>query len=59
MNVDASYPVNEWMALGVSIQNLLDARYDTAIWYKDFGQLGSLHSPAPPLSVYGSVTFTL
>jgi iron complex outermembrane recepter protein len=59
VNLDASYPVNEWMTLGVSIQNLLNARYDAAIWYKNFGQIGSLHSPAPPLSIYGSVTLEL
>jgi iron complex outermembrane recepter protein len=59
VNLDGSYPISEWMALGVSIQNLLNARYDASIWYKDFGQIGSLHNPAPPLAIYGSVTFTL
>jgi iron complex outermembrane receptor protein len=59
VNLDASYQVREWMALGVSIQNLLNARYDAAIWYKDYRQIGSLHSPGPPLSIYGSATFAL
>jgi len=59
VNLDSSYQVNEWMALGVSVQNLLNARYDASIWYKDYGQIGSLHSPAPPLSIYGSVTIAL
>lgn len=59
VNLDSSYQVSEWMALGVSIQNLLNARYDASIWYKDYGQIGSMHSPAPPLSIYGSATLTL
>jgi iron complex outermembrane receptor protein len=59
VNLDSSYQVNEWLALGLSIQNLLGARYDASIWYKDYGQVGSLHSPAPPLAMYGSATFTL
>jgi iron complex outermembrane recepter protein len=58
-NLDTSYQWSEWLALGASIQNLLNLRYDASIWYKDYGQIGSLHSPAPPLSIYGSVTFTL
>lgn len=59
VNLDASYQWSEWLALGASVQNLLNVRYDASIWYKDYGQLGSLHSPAPPLSIYGSATFTL
>lgn len=59
VNLDSSYQWNKWLALGVSIQNLLNARYDASIWYKDYGHIGALHSPAPPLSIYGSATFTL
>jgi iron complex outermembrane receptor protein len=57
-NLDASYQCSEWMTLGLSLQNLLNSRYDAAIWYKDYGQVGSLHSPGPPLSIYGYATFT-
>jgi iron complex outermembrane recepter protein len=59
VNLDANYRLREWLALGASIQNLLDARYDASIWYKDYGQIGSQHSPAPPLSIYGSATFSM
>jgi iron complex outermembrane receptor protein len=59
VNLDANHQLSEWMTLGVSIQNLLGSRYDASIWYKDYGQIGSLHSPGPPLSIYGSATFTL
>jgi hypothetical protein len=57
VNPDTSYQYTEWMALGVSIQNLLSSRHDASIWYKDYGQSGSFHSPADPLSVYCSVVF--
>ncbi|MEP7049778.1 MAG: TonB-dependent receptor [Pseudomonadota bacterium] len=59
VNLDTDYQISERMALGVSIQNLLNSRYDASIWYKDYGQIGSLHSPAPPLSIYGSATFKM
>lgn len=59
VNLDAGYQLAERMALGLSVQNLLNSRYDASIWYKDYGQVGSLHSPGPPLSIYGSATFTL
>jgi iron complex outermembrane receptor protein len=57
-NLDASYQWSEWLTLGVSLQNLLNSHYDASIWYKDYGQVGSLHSPAAPLSIYSYATFT-
>jgi iron complex outermembrane receptor protein len=59
LNLDASHQLTEWLALGLSIQNLLGSRYDSSIWYKDYGQIGSLHSPGSPQSVYVAATVTL
>ncbi|MET0387431.1 MAG: TonB-dependent receptor [Polyangiales bacterium] len=59
VNLDARYEVNPWLDLGLSIQNLLNNDYDASIWYKDYGQIGTLHSPGAPLSGYVSATLTL
>jgi iron complex outermembrane recepter protein len=52
LNADATYDLNESIALGVKVNNLLDQSYDTTIWYKDFGVPGTQHNPGDARSVY-------
>jgi iron complex outermembrane receptor protein len=59
LNLDANYQVTPQVGLGVQLLNLLDTTYDQAAWFKDYGEVGSMHSPGPPLSAFASVTLTL
>jgi len=59
VNLDSRYQVNQFLEIGLSIQNLLNDDYDASIWFKDYGQVGSLHNPGAPLSAYVSATLTL
>jgi len=59
VNLDGRYRVNPWLSLGLSIQNLLNSRYNNTAWYKDYGQVGALFGPAAPLSAYAFATLTL
>ncbi|WP_437334820.1 TonB-dependent receptor [Sorangium sp. So ce394] len=57
VNASAAYDVTEALSVGAEVNNLLDRSYDTSIWYKDFGAVGSQHNPGNGRSAY--VTGTL
>jgi iron complex outermembrane receptor protein len=56
VSADVVYDVRRWLQVGLHGRNLLDARYDSYVWYKDFGTVGTQHNPGDPLAVYASVT---
>ncbi|HLL25872.1 MAG TPA: TonB-dependent receptor, partial [Kofleriaceae bacterium] len=56
---DVLYDARSWLQLGLHGRNLLDARYDSYVWYKDFGTTGTQHNPGDPLAVYASMTARL
>jgi iron complex outermembrane receptor protein len=59
VNLDTKYTVTPWLDLGLSVQNLTNAEYDIAVWYKDYGSAGSQHSPGAPVSAFASATLSL
>lgn len=59
LNLDASYPLRPWLALGLAVHNLLDNRYAASVWHKNFGDMGAQYSPGAPLSLFASANLTL
>lgn len=63
VNLDATYQATDWLSVALSIQNLTNAQYDTAVWWRDYGTAGSppssQHSPASPVSAFASATLSL
>ncbi|HYO72417.1 MAG TPA: TonB-dependent receptor [Archangium sp.] len=57
-NLDVSYELVSWAQVGVQVKNLLDTRYATSIWDRDFGGNAILHSPAEGRSFFVSTTAT-
>lgn len=57
-NFDVSYELVSWAQVGLQVKNLLDTRYATSIWYRDFGGNAILHSPAEGRSFFVSTTAT-
>lgn len=59
VNLDVRYTPASWLELGLSIENLLNTDYDASIWYRDFGDVSTQHSPGAPFAVYASAALTL
>ncbi|MCG8425221.1 MAG: TonB-dependent receptor [Proteobacteria bacterium] len=59
VNVDASYDILPWLELGGHIKNALGASHDTAVWYKDYGILGTQHNPGDGRAFYTTITASL
>lgn len=58
VNADMAYQLTPWAELGVQVKNLLAARYDSTVWYKDFGTVATQHNPGEGRSLYVTTTAT-
>ncbi|OJH37820.1 TonB-dependent receptor [Cystobacter ferrugineus] len=58
LNLDLSYELTSWLQVAVQVKNLLDARYSSSVWYRDFEADAVLYNPADGRSFYVSTTAT-
>ncbi|MET0402870.1 MAG: TonB-dependent receptor [Cystobacter sp.] len=57
-NLDVSYAPTSWLQVALQVKNLLDARYASSVWYRDFEANAVLYNPADGRSFYVSATAT-
>lgn len=59
LNLELGYDVLPAWTVGAQLNNILGADYDSAVWFKTFGAIGTQHNPGPGRAFYVTTTVTL